>query len=58
MILFAGGVGIGIGAGFHGMVVFTVALATVMARIGNCLEKRKFARAADANDERPVDMSN
>lgn len=56
MILFAGGVGIGIGAGFYGMVVFTVALATVMARIGNCLEKRKFARAAD--DERPVDMSN
>ncbi|MFD0960112.1 MgtC/SapB family protein [Paenibacillus chungangensis] len=42
MILFAGGVGIGIGAGFYAFVIFTVLLSTLLARLGNLMEKRKF----------------
>ncbi|MBB6671583.1 MgtC/SapB family protein [Cohnella nanjingensis] len=45
MILFVGGVGIGIGAGFYGMVLFAVLVSTLMARIGNIVEKRKFVRS-------------
>src|SRR5690554_525395 len=42
MILFVGAVGIGIGAGFYGIVIFTVVLSMLLARIGNALEKRKY----------------
>ncbi|HZG56487.1 MgtC/SapB family protein [Paenibacillus sp.] len=44
MILFAGGVGIGIGAGFYGIVSFTVVVSMVMAKIGNAVEKRRLIR--------------
>ncbi|WP_309122836.1 MgtC/SapB family protein [Paenibacillus sp.] len=40
MILFAGGVGIGIGAGFYGIVCFTVAAAFVLVRVGGFIEKK------------------
>ncbi|HZG77366.1 MAG TPA: MgtC/SapB family protein [Paenibacillus sp.] len=45
MILFAGGVGIGIGAGFYGIVTFTVVVSMLMAKIGNAVEKRKLLRS-------------
>jgi putative Mg2+ transporter-C (MgtC) family protein len=45
MILFVGGVGIGIGAGFYGMVIFTVMLTMVVARIANFLERKKFNKS-------------
>jgi|SRR5690554_3232620 len=49
MILFVGGVGIGIGAGFYGLVLFSVIISMVMAKIGNTIEKRKFN--IEATDE-------
>ena len=42
MILYVGGIGIGVGAGFYSVVIFTVVLTTAMARIGNALERHKF----------------
>jgi putative Mg2+ transporter-C (MgtC) family protein len=42
MILFVGAVGIGIGAGFYGIVIFSVFTALVVAKIGNMLEKSNF----------------
>ena len=44
MILFAGGVGIGIGAGFYGIVTFTVFLSLILAKIANFVERRKTVR--------------
>lgn len=44
MILYVGGVGIGIGAGFYGIVVFTLIVSAILARIGNFLERRKYER--------------
>jgi putative Mg2+ transporter-C (MgtC) family protein len=41
MILFTGGVGIGIGAGFYGIVLFTIAVLFVLVRIGGWIEKRE-----------------
>ncbi|CAI6086536.1 MgtC/SapB family protein [Cohnella sp. JJ-181] len=48
MILFVGGVGIGIGAGFYGLVVFTVAVSMGVAKMAGLLERQKFGR-----EERP-----
>jgi putative Mg2+ transporter-C (MgtC) family protein len=45
MILFVGGVGIGIGAGFYSFVIFAVALCMIMARIANLLEQQKFNKS-------------
>ncbi|WP_322741767.1 hypothetical protein [Fictibacillus phosphorivorans] len=44
MILLAGGVGIGIGAGFYGIVSFAVVISLVLAKLGNHMESRKMAR--------------
>lgn len=44
MILFVGGVGIGVGAGFYGFVIFAVAVCMVMARIGNYIERQRFKK--------------
>lgn len=44
MILLAGGVGIGIGAGFYGIVSFAVVISLVLAKLGNLMESRKMAR--------------
>lgn len=40
MILFAGGVGIGIGAGFYSVVIFSVIFSLFMARIGVFFEEK------------------
>ena len=47
MILFVGGVGIGIGAGFYSIVIYTVVVSMIMAKIGNVLESRKQYRYKD-----------
>ncbi|MHA6259267.1 MgtC/SapB family protein [Sporosarcina sp. CAU 1771] len=41
MIFFAGGVGIGIGAGFYGLVFFTVAVTFILTKISNMIENRE-----------------
>jgi len=52
MIFFVGGVGIGIGAGFYGLVIFTVLISMLMARIGNSMEQRKFSKLKSIPNER------
>jgi len=44
MILFAGGVGIGIGAGFYGIVLFTIAVAFFFTRVGGWIEKQEHKK--------------
>ncbi len=39
MILFAGGVGIGIGAGFYTIVIFTLIITFIFVPLGNFVEK-------------------
>lgn len=41
MMFFAGGVGIGIGAGLYGMVIFSVGLTFLLARISNAIERKE-----------------
>lgn len=41
MILFVGGVGIGIGAGFYRVVIFSVLISMFLARVGDRLERAK-----------------
>ncbi|MBD2845958.1 MgtC/SapB family protein [Paenibacillus sp. IB182496] len=41
MIFFAGGVGVGIGAGFYGIVLFTMLVCFVFTRIGGWIEKKE-----------------
>lgn len=50
MILFAGGVGIGIGAGFYEIVLFAVFVSLMLARLGNWLEKSKWLSEKDVED--------
>jgi putative Mg2+ transporter-C (MgtC) family protein len=49
MILFAGGVGIGIGAGFYGIVIFTMVTSFVFIRVGSWIEKREHERLLSSN---------
>ncbi|MCU6710601.1 MgtC/SapB family protein [Paenibacillus sp. J5C_2022] len=55
MILFAGGVGIGIGAGFYAFVIFAVLLSSLLARLGNLMEKRKYRRSSQEDIFEEVD---
>ncbi len=50
MILFAGGVGIGIGAGFYGIVIFAMIFSMILARVGDRLERR-LKNKVDKEDE-------
>jgi putative Mg2+ transporter-C (MgtC) family protein len=45
MILFAGGVGIGIGAGFYSIVIFAVIISSFTAGMGRLLEKNKLSES-------------
>ncbi|WP_144023681.1 MgtC/SapB family protein [Paenibacillus sp. FSL H8-0548] len=54
MILFAGGVGIGIGAGFYGIVIFTIITAFFFIRLGGWIEKREHDKAQAKDD---IDLS-
>jgi putative Mg2+ transporter-C (MgtC) family protein len=49
MILFAGGVGIGIGAGFYGIVIFTMVTSFVFIRVGGWIEKREHEKLESSN---------
>lgn len=44
MILFSGGVGIGIGVGFYEVVIFSIIVAWLLAKLGEKLESRMEAR--------------
>ncbi|WP_240420860.1 MgtC/SapB family protein [Paenibacillus periandrae] len=57
MILFVGGVGIGIGAGFYGLIVFTVFISMVVARMGNYIESNRLARSKLVQVENSVTRS-
>jgi putative Mg2+ transporter-C (MgtC) family protein len=54
MILFAGGVGIGIGAGFYGIVIFTIITAFFFIRVGGWIEKKEHDRLHAKDD---IDLS-
>ena len=56
MILFAGGVGIGIGAGFYGIVTFTVFVSLILAKIANFVERRKTVRHKSKFKEKGASM--
>ncbi|MBB6733293.1 MgtC/SapB family protein [Cohnella zeiphila] len=56
MILFVGGVGIGIGAGFYALVIFAVALCMALARIANLIERHMVKRAKLLSDSAHSDM--
>ncbi|WP_169083887.1 MgtC/SapB family protein [Paenibacillus sp. PL91] len=51
MILFAGGVGIGIGAGFYGIVIFTIITAFLFIRVGGWIEKREHDKLIVKEDK-------
>ncbi|MFD0959920.1 MgtC/SapB family protein [Paenibacillus chungangensis] len=57
MILYAGGIGIGIGAGFYAMVLFTVIVASLMARLGNWMERRKYKSSLASAARKKEDIS-
>ena len=42
MIFYVGGVGIGVGAGFYGIVIFATLVTFIMTRIGNFFEGREI----------------
>lgn len=44
MIFFVGGVGIGVGAGFYGLVIFSVMTGLFIAKLGNALEMRQVGK--------------
>ncbi|HEY4553908.1 MAG TPA: MgtC/SapB family protein [Bacillaceae bacterium] len=56
MILFAGGVGIGIGAGFYSIVGFSVIVSLFTARMGLLLEKTKGMDHGKEYDLDEMDM--
>jgi putative Mg2+ transporter-C (MgtC) family protein len=44
MIFYVGGIGIGIGAGFYGIVIFTTMVTYIITKIGNFFEEREIMR--------------
>ncbi|MFD1020245.1 MgtC/SapB family protein [Thalassobacillus hwangdonensis] len=42
MIFYAGGIGIGIGAGFYSIVIFTTMVTFIITKIGNFFEEREI----------------
>jgi len=53
MIFFAGGIGIGIGAGFYGIVIFSVIVAFALARVSQRFEEVQHKRtdSCDSSDK-------
>jgi len=45
MILFVGGAGIGLGAGFYGFVLFAVLTSMTVARVANYVERQRFQKS-------------
>lgn len=50
MIFFVGGVGIGIGAGFYGIVLFSVTVGLLLAKVGKQLEKSNLFSDENSKD--------
>lgn len=44
MIFYVGGIGIGIGAGFYGIVIFATLVTFIITKIGNIFEEREITR--------------
>ncbi|MDP5274780.1 MgtC/SapB family protein [Chengkuizengella axinellae] len=44
MIFFAGGVGVGIGAGFYGIVIFATIITFILTKLSGLLEKRSLMK--------------
>ncbi|MGO4697914.1 hypothetical protein AB4Z50_26880 [Paenibacillus sp. 2TAB26] len=55
MILFVGGAGIGLGAGFYGFVLFTVLTSMMFARVANYVERQRFQKVSRI--EQPADSN-
>jgi putative Mg2+ transporter-C (MgtC) family protein len=51
MVFFAGGVGIGIGAGYYGLVFFAVLVTFTFAKISNAIEKRELVKESKKEKE-------
>lgn len=56
MILFVGGAGIGIGAGFYSLVIFAVAICMIMAKISNKIEKQKYKKVKTLSKHRSSEV--
>lgn len=56
MILYVGGIGIGIGAGFYELVLFTYIVSTVMAKLGNHLESKRMSASKRVEHEAGIQI--
>ncbi|WP_301173112.1 MgtC/SapB family protein [Brevibacillus nitrificans] len=54
MIFFAGGIGIGIGAGFYGIVIFSVIISFVLARLSQRFEDVQLKRGESSEKTNSV----
>lgn len=50
MILFAGGMGIAIGAGYYGLMIFTLIVMLVVLKVGKKIEKRFYEDQDEAQE--------
>ncbi|AZU62806.1 MgtC/SapB family protein [Neobacillus mesonae] len=57
MVFFAGGVGIGIGAGFYGIVLASVFITFILAKIGQFIENRHLSAIDQSEKQRPFQRS-
>ncbi|WP_139378317.1 MgtC/SapB family protein [Mesobacillus jeotgali] len=46
MIFYVGGIGIGIGAGFYGIVIFATLVTFIITKVGNFFEEREITRVS------------
>lgn len=60
MVFFAGGVGIGIGAGFYGIVFFAVLITFILAKISQAIEKKekKLEKKKEKKQQEPEHEKN
>ncbi|MFD2368669.1 MgtC/SapB family protein [Brevibacillus sp. GCM10020057] len=56
MIFFAGGIGIGIGAGFYGIVIFSVAFSFALAKLCQRFEDVQHKRMENSEKSNPADQ--
>ena len=56
MILYVGGIGIGIGAGFYELVLFTYIVSASMAKFGNYLERKRMPASKQTQHESGVQL--
>ncbi|WP_051251156.1 MgtC/SapB family protein [Paenibacillus harenae] len=56
MILYVGGIGIGIGAGFYELVLFTYIVSMAMAKLGNHLESKRMSASKRVEQEAGIQL--